>query len=858
MSGDHPTGLTTEYQSGGVAVVDCAHPRFGWLLPATFDHQQEYCIRLRDDVNGELIWDSGQVRSPGHTHIKYDGSSLQSFHRYCWEVQISDGERVTPFSKPHVFFTGILDPADRTANWIDCGEAPPLVRHEFSLSGCPTQAICCVGAIGFFSIEVNGIAISNRLFEPAYTDPRKAESYSLFDIISPLRSGVNAIGVMLGKGYNQVCNADIFSDKGRILGFDERPYSMWCEISILNQDGSRETVRSDSAWRFSGGPIIHDDIFNGENFDSTRVQAGWSSPGFDAGSWTPATVRESPCVDPGDRPLRVTRSPYVQIRDILAPISVSQVSPDQWVADYGANITGYARLRLPPADRVRVRLQFSEVLNSDGSINKQNYRSARAEDDITVDRSVSTEPLSETWEPRFSWRGFRYAQMQGFPGRPDPADLLACNIYSAVDISSQALETTGAFFCSNDQVNAIQEIIVRTQLNNLLSVPTDCPQRDERQGWLADGILTAEEAIFNFDMPSFYSKWLEDIRDTSDADGKMGSLAPNLFDFTGDFVWSAMYPILLWTMYLYFGDIDILADHYCALLRFAAWTTGICDQTGLTDAVGLADHLSVEETEKHLVANALVAETRRIVARVANVLGHGDEENRYSEEFEKTRESFNRRFLRGITYANDTQLSYAMPICFDLVPKGKADRIAERFFGSLNRAGHRPTGGIVGTKYICEALRLCDRADIFMDMLLTREYPSWGYMLGRGATSVWERWDYRDGYSMNSHNHPALGAAGEQFFKMLAGITPDPEYPGFERISFRPSLVPELEKVDCRTATVRGMVGCSWVRSGDDVEIRTVIPPGAGGTLFLPANRLREEPTSIALGPGDHTTMWKR
>jgi alpha-L-rhamnosidase len=823
-------------------------PRFSWMLvhPERGRSQSAYQILVASDLRyleedkGDL-WDSGNTRSNLSVNIEYRGRELESRKRYYWKVRWWDDlDRVSLWSRPAMFEMGLLRPEDWKARWITGGA---LLRRKFMLTKKVLSARIYVTGLGYYELRINGTRVGDRLLDPAWTDYDKLVLYSAYDVSSLLREGENVVGVMLGNGR--------FNVKTERRGNQKH----WGEPRALAQlhvdyaDGSSEVIVTDESWRAADGPIVDNDIYDGEVYDARLEKDGWDSPSYDDASWLNAKTADPP---KGRLSSQATLPPIRAVR-FLAPHRLLNPRPGVYIFDFGQNFSGWVRLSVSGPRGAEVRLRYSELLNPDGTLNVSNLRSAKA-----TDVYILKGDGLEVYEPRFTYHGFRYVEVTGFPGVPSTENLQG--IVAHTDV-----ESAGGFSCSHSLINEIHRVTRWSQLSNLMSIPTDCPQRDERMGWLGDAQLTAEEAIHNFNMAALYTKWVRDLRLAQREDGAVPDVVPPYWIlYPADPAWGQACIMLPWLMYLYYADKRILEENYGLMKGWVEYLTSIAEQHILRFSKygdwcppGQVKSLA---TPGEVVSTLCYYESTLLLSKIAQILGRNVDAAKYAELAEKIKEAFNKAYLKEDCYAPlegvFSQTANCIPLFLDIVPPDKREGVLRRLINDLviSRDYHVNTG-IVGTRYLLEALANHGQADTAFRLVSQTTYPSWGYMIREGATTLWERWEHLSGSGMNSHNHVMLGSIDSWFYKALAGINADPDHPGFEKVVIKPHLVDGLEWVDASLATMRGIITSRWEKRRGLLTLKVTIPVNSRGEIYLPTLGVKKpviEEGGIVVWRDDH------
>ena len=557
-----PFNLRCEYLVDPLG-VDVAQPRFSWVLdhPERGQVQAAYqvLVSLQPDVPAGDQWDSGRVSSAQSTQVVYAGKPLASGRTYYWKVRWWDKNGVaSPWSTVRHFDTGLLAASDWKGKYIGGGNQ---LRKEFTLERPPARARAYIAGLGYYEMLLNGRKVGRSVLDPAFTTYDKRVLYATYDVTSLLQRGPNAIAVTLGEGWYG----------GRVL---------LLQLNVEMEGGGRLEVATDSTWKVTQGPIIADSIYNGESYDASRETPGWERPGYDDSKWKLASLVEGP-----KGVLSAQLMPPIRVVDTIVPLKMTSPKPGVYVYDMGQNFSGWVQLRLKTRLRATIRLRHAELLYDDGTLNVENLRRARATDTY-VTRAHGGE---EVWEPRFTYHGFRYVELTGFPGTPTLDTIRGRVVHTDV-------RPAGGFAASKTILNQIQRLILWGITSNLHSIPTDCNQRDERMGWMADAHLYAESAMLNFDMAAFYTNFLRNIRDIQGPDGSVTDTVPHKFGRRpADPAWGAAYPLIAWYVYLHNGDRRILEEHYPGI---KAWTDfqRAKSQDGILSYSYYGDWVPVEKT----------------------------------------------------------------------------------------------------------------------------------------------------------------------------------------------------------------------------------------------------------------------
>ncbi len=802
-----PSELRSEYLANPLG-IDVKNPRLSWVLGHTERGQKQsaYQIIVSTMPSAEKgdISDSGKMKSEQSTQVIYNGKLLESGKTYYWKVRYWDkNDNPSPYSKVVSFETGLFSREEWKGEWIGGGNQ---LRKEFVLNGRVIRGRAYVCGLGYYELRINGQKVGSNVLDPGWTTFDKRALYTTYDVSHLLRSGANAVGVMLGKGWYG----------STVLLF---------QMNIELEGGGNVRVVSDTSWKGTNGPVVSDSIYNGEIYDARLETPGWDYPGYEEGQWSKVESVNGP-----KGTLSAQMMPPIQVMETVVPFRITNPEAEVYVFDMGQNLSGWAQLCVRGERGTAVRMRFAELLYENGMINQENLRSARAED-VYILRGEG----EEVYEPRFTYHGFRYVELTGFPGAPTTETIRGKVVHTAA-------RQTGNFSCSRPILNQLQRIIVWGQKTNLHSIPTDCCQRDERMGWMGDAQGTAEEAMMNFDMGAFYTNFIRDIRDVQDETGTVTDTVPHIWgQRPADPAWGTAYPLLCWYMYQYYGDRRVLEENYEGLKKYVEFLRRQAEH-GLVKYSYYGDWVAVEKTPGSLVSSFYYYYDVKILADMAKVLGKNKDEQTYRALAEQIKSAFHEQYFDPQTgsYANGTQTANTLPLFLEIAP----DSVRGSVFGNLMsdiiyKHNTHLTTGIIGTKYLMELLTRGNASDLAYELATQTTYPSWGYMIENGATTLWELWQPKTGPSMNSHNHPMFGSVGAWLYKALAGINPAPDSVGFQKILIQPQMVRDLWYAAGSVFTLRGMVSSSWHRSERQVRLEVRIPVNSEAEIVLPKLKLR-------------------
>lgn len=821
--------------------IDALHPRLSWVLSSNERGQRQSAYQIlvastqaKADAGQGDLWDSGKMASSQSTQVPYQGKPLSSRQRCYWKVRAWDRQgRLSAYSDAARWEMGLLSRSDWKAEWIGytagwSGRAL-YFRKDFKLEKPIRQARAYVAGLGYYELHLNGRRVGDHVLDPSFTDYSKHVEYVTYDVTEFLTQGDNAVGVIAGNGWYGTPKALV-------------------QLEVTYADGSTAKIYThpmnfEPDWRIGVGAIVSNTVYDGEVYDARLEKDGWDRPG---GNQTPLSDRTEGWVTavaaepPAGRLVAQSVEP-IKVMETLRAKSVSEPKPGVFVFDTGQNIAGWAALRVRGERGTEVRLKFAEVLAEDGTVNQENLRKAAATDVYTLRGGGE-----EQWEPHFTYHGFRYIQVEGYPGRPALDSVLPKVVRTSV-------QANGTVETSSELINRIQKMVWWTEASNMHSVPTDCPQRDERMGWMNDLTVRAEEAIYNFDVSRFFSKFVDDVADTQAQDGTITDTAPRRWGRRPADPVSTSYLLLSWLPYQHYGDLRTIEEHYAG---FEAWVHYLESRTqnGVVDYGSWGDWSPPAEfgnpagspasrdTPLPLMSTGYLYYDARLLADMARALGRKDDAARYTALAERTAAAFDREFwhedLGG--YGANNQAANALALWLGLAPKERTPRVLENLVKDVRAHGNHLTTGNLCTKYVLDVLAEHGYADLAYTIAAQTTYPSWGFMLSKGATTVWERWELMTGGAMNSHNHPMLGSVSAWFYKYVAGIRPDPSGPGFKRFYIQPSAIKELDWVKAEYTSMYGVIRCAWRRDADGFRLNVTVPVNSAATVFLPAGDARQ------------------
>jgi len=892
--------LRCEYLANPLA-IDSDAPRLSWTIAASGRGVAQTAYRILAAGSeaalaadrGDL-WDSGKTASRATAQIPYAGKALAAGALAFWKVKVwtADG-RESAWSAPAWWRKGFARPEDWRAQWIGArGPLPegsptppqpsPYLRTTFTLGAKPVRAVLSCSALGLYFARINGRSVwasemasegtplGERFLAPEWTDYRKRIQYQAYDVTALLEEGRNTLGAVLGEGWyaGRIGISHIVPDGG-LRNFYGRDLAFLAQLDVEFADGTKRTIASDASWKASrDGPILQACLLDGEVQDARKRFPGWDRPAFDDSAWQPVAVRPAPAaalVAQPNEPVRATEE--------LLPVAETQPAPGTYIFDFGQEIAGVCRLAVAGPAGATVTLRHAEALADDGTLYRDNLRMQVYAGDPKLKLGKYLGAREETFLPRFTYHGFRYVEVTGLPERAALKGIAAVAFHSAPPAA-------GRFECSSPLLNKLMSNIVWTLRDNLHSVPTDCPQRDERMGWTGDMLVFAQPACQLMDMAAFFTKWAQDLRDAQADDGRYPDFAPHPFDpnarFSGVPAWGDAGVVIPWRMYVNYGDTRLLQAHFESARRWVDWI-----RDGNPDLLWKknrhndygdwlnGDTLKLEgfgypkggaQVPKEVFATAFFQHSASLVAKMAKAIGRADDAARYAKLAEDIRAAFVRAYvapdgeIRG-----DTQAGYALALGFDLLPENlraeAALRLAKRV---ADYKGHISTG-FHTTVHLMNELTRYGHDVIAYELINNRTIPSWGYTIEQGATTIWERWDgfvrgrgFQDP-GMNSLCHYAIGSVSEWMYRTILGINPDEAAPGYAHFFLKPRPGGGLTWAKGAYDSLRGRIESEWRRAGDTVIYEFTVPANTTATLYLPARDKRVvteggKPAENALG----------
>jgi len=746
-----------------------------------------------------------------------DGEIVRTFTDSKWKVRAQNESKWKKSSVVAELGDAKLDPVPPLPS------SAALLRRGFEVTKSVQSARLYVTALGSYRMFLNGQRIGEDLLTPGFTDYSKRVQYQTYDVTKQIASGKNVLGAILGEGWF----ASGMTWSGLAYFFQPPPVRLLAQLEIQYSDGAHDNIVSDGSWKTAASPILHSEIYSGETYDARDEIANWNQPSFDDATWesaTPAPESSAPVVAQLDTPVRIVQT--------IAPVSVTLVK-GAYVFDMGQNMVGWARLKVSGPAGTRVRMRFAERLNPDGSIYTENLRNADANDTYVLSGSSD-----ESFAPSFTFHGFRYVEVIGFPGTPTTANILG------EVASSVSGEPTAHVTAASDLVNRMWSIGIWGQRGNFLSIPTDCPQRDERIGWMGDAGVFWRTGSYNFDIDAFSHKFMHDVTDGQTDTGDFTNVSPDSlrpYGSEGAPGWADAGVIIPWTTWMQYGDRSIIERNWDAMQRFMDFIAKANPDFIRKNGVGpnFADWLAPDDrTNKDLLATAYWSLVARMMEQMAHAIGKEDDARRYADLIGNIRTSFQKAYIKDNgEVGSGTQTSYVVALYTKMAPESLEPALINNLVKDIESRKWHLSTGFLGTPFLLFTLADHGRADVAYRLLLNDSYPSWGYMLSKGATTWWERWNGDTGDpAMNSYNHYAFGSVVAWVYRYIVGIDTASDGPGFHHIVIHPHPDPSMPHASGEYDSPYGTITTDWISDqGKSMSLKVTIPANSSATIYLPA-----------------------
>lgn len=838
--------LRCEYKINPVG-IGVKRPRISWKLKSDRRAVVQGAFEIEvasDEAFAAIVWRSGKVNSDRSAHVELDGLESASRTRYYYRVKSWDAQgESSAWSAPAYWETGILDAGEWNAQWISAPESvipadseqAPMLRKAFAAGTGVRKARIYATALGLYELELNGVRVGDSYFTPGWTSYKHRLQVQTYDVTALVQEGGNALGAMLGKGWYRGNLAwehqrDIYGNKCALL----------LQLHIEYDDGRTEIVGTDDSWKAAGSPILMSELYHGETYDARLELSGWSDAAYDDGSWKPVEAIAHSfdiLVAQENDPVRKTGE--------IKPIALITTPLGETVLDFGQNMVGWVRFSVAGKAGDTVEIHHAEVLDKDGNFYTENMRAAK----VTI-RYTLQGGERETYEPRFTFQGFRYIRLQGFGANVSLDDFTGIVLHTD-------MATTGAFQCSDPLINQLQHNIEWGLKGNFLDVPTDCPQRDERLGWTGDAQMFVRTASYLNNIAPFFTKWSRDLAADQRRDGGVPFVIPNVLndDSHSSSAWGDAAVICPWTIYVAYGDTRILEEQYDSMKAWVEYIRSQGDNAYLWNTgFHFGDWLGLDSkpdsyigaTDRDYIATAFYAYSTSLLQKTADILGKTEDADKYAELYARIVAAFTQEFVTPTGRLSvPTQTAQVLGLTFGLLEGAAKERAVAKLMELLEESKFHLTTGFVGTPYLNFALSENGQLEAAYKLLFQQDYPSWLYQVTKGATTIWEHWDgiKEDGSfwskDMNSFNHYAYGAIGDWLYRCVAGIDVVEGTAGYKRISIRPQPGEGLTWAEGRLDAMYGEIVSRWSRGEDGaMTLQVAIPANTTASIVLPGAKL--------------------
>jgi alpha-L-rhamnosidase len=846
--------------------IDIKDPRFSWQLNSDQRNVQQTAYQIiisssEQKLNNDDgdVWNSGKQNSSQSIHINYAGKPLRSATKYFWKVKVftNKGEALT--TETAFFSTGLLNSDDWKAKWIGYDKTSPwdsitqwsrlsarYLRKEFQSSSNVKRATVYISGLGMYELYINGKRIGDQVLAPNPTDYRKSFFYNTHDITTQIKNGKNVIGTVLGNGRFFTMRQNYKTQKHNTFGYPK----LLLQLEIEYADGSKKVIVSDETWKLNvDGPIRTNNEYDGEEYDATKEFPGWNNIGFNDSKWIKPDLVAAP---PGN--ITAQMSEPMKVMQTIKPVSIKKLSSGKYVLDMGQNFAGWLQIRAQGKRGQKIQLRFAESLKTGGEIFTANLRDAKVTDVYTLKGSGT-----ETWQPSFVYHGFRYVEITGYPGTPTINDFEGKLIYDA-------LETTGSFTTSNSVINNIYKNAWWGIASNYKGMPIDCPQRNERQPWLGDRVIGAMGESYLFDNAKLYAKWMDDIQQSQTEEGSIPDVAPAFWNYYSDDVtWPAAFITISNNLYNQFGDIRPIQKNYASMKKWMQYMQGkyMKDYIVTRDKYGdwcvppedlklIHAKDSSRLTDGKLIATAYYFKLLSYMQRFAKLTGNDADSKEYELLAENIKRAFHNKFYNPSqhSYSNNTITANLLPLYFGICPDSLKEKVFANIYHKIRvESKDHISTGLIGTQYLMRGLTEYDNTNLAFKLASNTTYPSYGYMVANGATTIWELWNGNTADpGMNSQNHVMmLGDLLIWYYENLAGIRTDKTDVGFKKIIMKPSLPDNLQFVNASYKSIHGLIKSNWSvktpsekKNDKTFEWTVSIPANTSATVFIPARSLSD------------------
>jgi alpha-L-rhamnosidase len=835
--------------------IDITKPRFSWQIKTDQRGVEQIAYQIvvassleKLDKNIGDVWNSGRINSNQSVLVPYEGKPLRSRKQCFWKVKVWSNKGEQESTKPASFSMGLLNTLDWKAKWVGLDRAfgwdsvskfarlsARYFRKEITAPKRISKATVYIAGLGLYELYINGEKVGDQVLAPVPTDYSRTIMYNSFDVTEKLRQGKNAIATVLGNGRFFTMRQNYKPQKWHNFGFPK----MLLQLEVEYTDGTKQIVASDGSWKVTAnGPIRTNNEYDGEEYDARKEMAGWNKVGYNDKQWFGVQLVKSP-----GGVLKAQMTENMKVMEVIQPVSIKALSMGKYVLDLGQNMAGWLKLRVNGHKGDSVRLRFAESLQPNGELYTANLRDA-----LVTDVYVLKGEATEIWHPTFVFHGFRYVEIVGFPGTPTTNDFAGEVVYD--DMASVGLLET-----SNNIVNQIHKNAYWGIRSNYKGMPIDCPQRNERQPWLGDRTMGAYGESFLFDNSRLYAKWLNDIQDAQRNQGSIPDVAPNFWYYYKDnMTWPGAYLTISNMLYQQYGDKTSIIKHYSSMKK---WMNYMKSEYLRSDFIMTKDSYgdwcvppespelihakdSMRLTSPQLIATAYYYYFLNLMQRFAHLSNNGQDIEGFAGQAVKVKKAFNAEFYNNVSgqYSNSTVTANLLPLAFDMVPDGDRDRVFKNIADKIliQNNGHISTG-VIGTQWLMRWLTIYNRADIAFKLASNASYPSWGYMVENGATTIWELWNGNTADpKMNSQNHVMLlGDLLIWMYEDLAGIHSDTTEVGFKKIIMKPAFKVDLSHVKANYQSPYGTIKTDWDKKDGQLTWNVSVPGNTRAIIYIPA-----------------------
>ena len=833
--------------------IDVVQPRLSWEIVAQKRNvdQKAYQILVASSIeklaqNEGDIWDSKKISSAESIHVKYNGSTLTSRMRCFWKVKAWTNAGESEWSTPNSWTMGLLYYKDWPKGWIgfdrafawdniktDSRLSARYFRKEFQSIKKIKYATASIIGLGLYELYINGKKVGNDVLAPGATDYTKNVKYNTFDVTSYIQEGKNAVGAILGNGRFFAMRQHTKPYKIKTFGFPK----MLLNINIVYTDGTTTNIDTDDSWKGTAdGPIRTNNEYDGEEYDATKEWANWNKAGFDDSKWLKAEFVQEPTGT-----IEAQMNENMKVMNTLKPVSISKRPDGRYILDMGQNMVGWLQIKAKGIKGKQIKLRFAESLQENGELFTANLRDAKCTDLYTLKGGGD----QETWEPTFTYRGFRYVELSGYTYAPNVNDFTGKMVYDN-------MQTVGTFETSNALTNQLFKNAWWGIAGNYKGIPIDCPQRNERQPWLGDRGAVAHGENFLFDNGKFYAKWLSDIRNAQKVDGAIPDVAPAFWRYYSDNMsWPGTIVLITEMLYKQTGDVNAVRDNYPAMKKWLTYmeerymkdyvitkdSYGDWCMPPLTIEVGRGKSAD-KKYPSELISTAYYYHFMQLMMQFSKVTGNETDYKDFETLAGKIKEAFNKKYYNEQGYYADNSLTNnVIPLYFGMVAKNNTEKVFKNivYTVEITNKGHL-SNGLVGVQWLMRCLNDYGRPDLAYTIATQKTYPSWGYMVENGATTIWELWNGNTADpKMNSQNHVMmLGDLLIWYYENLAGIKA--ESPAFKQIIMKPEMINGLDQVNASYRSAYGLIKSSYTKTAKTFSWNVTVPPNTTATVYIPAS----------------------